>query len=122
MADPKKVLILGGGTGGTITANRLRRILPASTDITVIDSNDNHLYQPGLHFVPLGLADADGLVRPRGPQLHGGIEYVQATVESVDAARSEVRIAGGRTLGYDILVVATGAMLMPEETEGLSGP
>jgi sulfide:quinone oxidoreductase len=122
MADPKKVLILGGGTGGTITANRLRRILPASTDITVIDSNDNHLYQPGLLFVPFGLADADELVRPRGRQLHGGIEYVQATVESVDAARSEVRIAGGRTLGYDILVVATGAMLMPEETEGLSGP
>jgi sulfide:quinone oxidoreductase len=122
MADSKKVLILGGGTGGTITANRLRRILPASTDITVIDSNDNHLYQPGLLFVPFGLADADEFVRPRGRQLHGGIEYVQATVESVDTARSEVRIAGDRTLGYDILVVATGAMLMPEETEGLSGP
>src|SRR5207302_11163123 len=55
MTDRQRVLILGGGTGGTITANRLRRLLPAArADITVIDENDRHLYQPGLLFVPFG--------------------------------------------------------------------
>ena len=122
MAHPKKVLILGGGTGGTITANRLRRILPASTDIAVIDSNDDHVYQPGLLFVPFGLTDAGDLVRPRGRQLHDGIDYVQATVERVDIVGNQVSLVGGRTLPYDVLVVATGAILMPEETEGLAGP
>jgi sulfide:quinone oxidoreductase len=122
MADPKKVLILGGGTGGTITANRLRRILPASTDITVIDSNDDHVYQPGLLFVPFGLTDAGDLVRPRGRQLHDRIDYMQATVERVDIVGNQVSLVGGRTLLYDVLVVATGAILMPEETEGLAGP
>jgi sulfide:quinone oxidoreductase len=121
VTDSKHVLILGGGTGGTITANRLRRMLPSSIDITVIDSSDTHVYQPGLLFVPFGLADADELMRPLDRQLHRGIAYIRATVDTVDTARKQVRFAGGRTAAYDVLVVATGARLMPEETEGLNG-
>ena len=121
MNNTTHVLILGGGTGGTITANRLRRMLPPSVDITVIDSSDTHVYQPGLLFVPFGLADPDELMRPLDRQLHRGIEYVRGTVDAVDTARKQVRLAGGRTAVYDVLVVATGARLMPEETEGLSG-
>ena len=122
MVDRKQVIILGGGTGGTITANRLRRMLPYSVDITVVDGNDDHVYQPGLLFVPFGLTDACDLVRPRGRQLHDGINYVQATVERVDIAGNQVSLVGGRTMLYDVLVVATGAILMPGETEGLGGP
>ena len=121
MIGEKHVVILGGGTGGTITANRLRRMLPPSVDITVVDCNDDHVYQPGLLFVPFGLTDAGDLVRPRGRQLHDGIDYVQATVERVDIVGNQVSLVGGRTLPYDVLVVATGAILMPEETEGLAG-
>jgi sulfide:quinone oxidoreductase len=112
-------MILGGGTGGTITANRLRRTLPESMDITVVDSNNHHIYQPGLLFVPFGLAEPDHLIRPRDRQLHHGIEYMDAVVESVDIAGSRVHFSGGRTAEYDVLVIATGAVLMPEETEGL---
>jgi sulfide:quinone oxidoreductase len=112
-------MILGGGTGGTITANRLRRTLPESIDITVVDSNNHHIYQPGLLFVPFGLAEPDHLIRPRDRQLHHGIEYMDAVVESVDIAGSRVHFSGGRTAEYDVLVIATGAVLMPEETEGL---
>jgi sulfide:quinone oxidoreductase len=122
MIGVKHVLILGGGTGGTITANRLRRMLPRSVDITLVDGNDDHVYQPGLLFVPFGLTDAGDLVRPRGRQLHDGIDYVHATVEGVDMVGNQVSLVGGRTLLYDLLVVATGAILMPEETEGLAGP
>lgn len=122
MNDQKHVLILGGGTGGTITANRLRRMLPRSTDITVVDGNDRHLYQPGLLFVPFSLAQASELVRSRRDQLHGEIKYLQATVESVDLERSVVRFDDGRSATYDVLIVATGAVLLPKETEGLSGP
>lgn len=122
MTDRKHVIILGGGTGGTITANRLRRILPHAVGITVVDSNDDHVYQPGLLFVPFGLTDSGDLVRPRGRQLHDGIEYVQATVDRVDLGANQVSLVGGRTMLYDVIVVATGAILMPEETEGLAGP
>ena len=122
MSGHQHVLILGGGTGGTLTANRLRRMLPRSIDVTVVDGNDDHVYQPGLLFVPFGLTEGRDLVRPRGEQLHAGIEYVRSTVESVDVARKRVSFVGGRTASYDVLVVATGAVLMPGETEGLDGP
>ena len=122
MDAAKQVLILGGGTGGTITANRLRKVLPPNVAITVMDSNDDHVYQPGLLFVPFGLADPEELVRPRAQQLHRGITYRRAEVDAVDVGRSQVRLVDGQAMTYDVLVVATGAMLVPDETEGLSGP
>jgi len=118
----KRILILGGGTGGTLTANRLRRVYPpAEAEIVVVDQDDDHVYQPGLLFVPFGLADPRHLVRPRGHQLHAGIGYHQSPIESVDLESDTVRLADGSTLSYDVLVVATGAVLVPEETDGLTG-
>jgi len=119
--DPR-IVILGGGTGGTLTANRLRRALDPGATITVIDENDQHVYQPGLLFVPFGLADPDDIVRPRHLQLHDGIDYHQSAVDRVDVDADEVTLADGTVLGYDVLVVASGSRLMPEETEGLTGP
>ncbi|MFC8244563.1 type III sulfide quinone reductase, selenoprotein subtype [Streptomyces chartreusis] len=118
----KHIVILGGGTAGTMTANRLRRTYDErECRITVVDQNDDHLYQPGLLFVPFGLAQPQHLVRSRPRQLHG-IDYKQAPIERVDLAARTVHLGGGIRLGYDVLVVATGARLLPEETEGLSGP
>jgi sulfide:quinone oxidoreductase len=52
----RRVVILGGGTGGTLAANRLRKAYPpGDVLITVIDQDDAHVYQPGLLFVPFGL-------------------------------------------------------------------
>jgi len=116
-----RIVILGAGTGGTLTANRLRKALPDAA-ITVVDENDRHVYQPGLLFVPFGMADPDDIVRPRGKQLHKGIDYHRSAIDHVDIERHEVHLADGTTLGYDVLVVATGSRLVPEETEGLTGP
>ena len=53
----KRIVVLGGGTGGTMTANRLRRRFDeAEAEIHVVDRDDRHVYQPGLLFVPFGLA------------------------------------------------------------------
>jgi sulfide:quinone oxidoreductase len=116
-------VILGGGTGGTLAANRLRRAYPPSdASITVVDQDDRHVYQPGLLFVPFGLSHIEDIVRPRRRQLHDGITFVEAGVDRVDLDSNEVHLPDGATLGYDVLVVATGARLVPEETEGLTGP
>src|SRR5580765_1953008 len=120
---PRHVVILGGGTGGTLTANRLRRRF--GTDelaITVVDQDDRHVYQPGLLFVPFGLTHVEDIVRPRERQLRRGIDFVQRAIDRVDIDTNKVRLNDGTTLGYDVLVVATGATLVPEETEGLTGP
>ncbi|HVA08168.1 MAG TPA: FAD/NAD(P)-binding oxidoreductase [Acidimicrobiales bacterium] len=117
-----RVVILGGGTGGTLTANRLRRLYSEDeSEITVIDQDDRHIYQPGLLFVPFGLASADHIVRPRGRQLHSGFAYIKSAIDCVDVEANLVTLKNGSTLGYDVLVVATGAVLVPEETEGLTG-
>jgi sulfide:quinone oxidoreductase len=115
------IVILGGGTGGTLTANRLRKELPDVT-ITVVDENDRHVYQPGLLFVPFDLAEPDHIVRPRGRQLHRGIDYHQSAIDHVDIEARQVHLADATILTYDVLVVATGSRLVPEETEGLTGP
>jgi sulfide:quinone oxidoreductase len=117
-----RVVILGGGTGGTLTANRLRRRFnDDELVITVVDQDNRHVYQPGLLFVPFGLTHVEDIVRPRGRQLHRGIDFVQQPIDRVDIDSRQVHLEGGKTLDYDILVVASGATLVPEETEGLTG-
>lgn len=119
----KRIVILGGGTGGTIAANRLRHVYgTGEAEIIVIDQDDNHVYQPGLLFVPFGLAEPGRLVRPRHRQLHAGVGFRQAGIDHVDVAGDQVHLTDGTALGYDVLVIATGARLLPEETEGLTGP
>jgi sulfide:quinone oxidoreductase len=119
----KRIMVLGSGTGGTLIANRLRRLLgPGSAEIVVVDADDQHVYQPGLLFVPFGLADPARLTRPRHRQLRPGIAFRRAAVDRVDLEQSEVWLADGTSLSYDVLVIATGARLIPEETEGLAGP
>jgi sulfide:quinone oxidoreductase len=119
----KQVVILGGGTGGTMTANRLRRHFDADeAEIHVVDRDDRHVFQPGLLFVPFGLAHVDEIVRPRRLQLRNGIVFHQNEVVEVWIERDEVLLDDGTRLPYDVLVVASGVRLQPEETEGLSGP
>ena len=120
---PKRVVILGGGTGGTLSANRLRRLYPTDDlEIVVVDQDDAHVYQPGLLFVPFGLAHADEIVRSRAHQLHKGIEFRQVPIDHVDTESDSVQLQDGTVLEYDALVVATGSVLVEEETEGLTGP
>ncbi len=118
-----RIVILGGGTGGTLTANRLRRMYsPAEAEIVVVDQDDHHVYQPGLLFVPFGLTHTEDIIRPRGRQLHDDITFVQAGIDRVDIAEQQVHLLNDATLAYDVLVVATGTNVLPEETEGLTGP
>ncbi len=119
----KKIVILGGGTGGTLMANRLRKAYDqGDVEITVVDKDDRHVYQPGLLFVPFGLADIEGIVRPRHRQLHRGIAFHETEIDHVAIADDRVHLGDGTALPYDVLIVATGTRLAPEETEGLTGP
>ena len=117
-----RILIVGAGTGGTLTANRLQRMYGDGAHISVVDRDDRHLYQPGLLFVPFGLTDPEKLVRSRRAQLHRGVDFRLADVERIETGEDTVYLAGGESIPYDVLVIATGASLLPGETEGLTGP
>src|SRR5262249_1471505 len=118
----QRVVILGGGTAGTLTANRLQREIGDQTAITVVDRDDDHWYQPGLLFVPFGRVRPATIVRSRARQLCPGIGYLRRSpVDHVDIGQRRVHLEDGTVLPYEELVVATGAALLPGETEGLAG-
>lgn len=119
----KHLLILGGGTAGTMMANHLRRRLPRSAwTMTVVDRSDRHLYQPGLLFLPFGTYDESQIIRPTRDFIPRGVDFVQAEVEKLSPDQHSVMLKDGRELKYDVLIVATGCRTAPEETEGMLGP
>ena len=119
----KQIVILGGGTGGTIIANRLRRRYELDeADIHVVDRDNRHVYQPGLLFVPFGLAQIEEIVRPRRRQLRDEVVFHENEIQSVALDNDEVLLDDGTVLPYDVLVVASGVRLQPEETAGMTGP
>ncbi len=118
----KHIVILGGGTGGTLTANRLEKYAKRDEfQVTVVDKDNDHLYQPGLLFVPFGDADPRDMVKSRKQQLKPGIQYLQNDIDHVNVDTNTVVLDHGVELKYDVLVVATGAILTPEDTDGLLG-
>ena len=119
----KRLIVLGGGTAGTMIVNKLRRKLPEREwQITVVDQDDRHLYQPGLLLLPFGVYTPHELVKPRHRFLPDGVEFVLGEVDRLDADAGIVRLVDGRELGYDQLVVATGTSPRPGQTPGLLGP
>jgi len=118
----KRLVILGGGTAGTMTANRLRhRLDTGQWRITVVDQDRDHMYQPGLLLLPFGRYDPADLVRPRQRFLARGVELVTGRIERVAAADGTVLLADGRGLPYDYLVIATGTSPRPDQTPGMLG-
>ena len=119
----RSLVVLGAGTAGTMVVNKLRKRLPREQwSITVVDQDDQHVYQPGLLLLPFGVYSPEELVKPRHRFVPDGVELVQATIELVEHAEHRVRLAGGRTLDYDYLVVATGTTPRPDQTPGMLGP
>jgi sulfide:quinone oxidoreductase len=119
----KRLLVLGGGTAGTMVVNKLRRRLPAGQwQITVVDQNDTHVYQPGFLFIPFGAYSPEQVVKPRRRFIPEGVELVVGEIDRVDAAANTVVLADGRELGYDYLVLATGTSPRPDQTPGMLGP
>ncbi|GAB2756869.1 FAD/NAD(P)-binding oxidoreductase [Nocardioides salsibiostraticola] len=117
------LIVLGGGTAGTMVANKLRRRLDrAGWSITVVDQDDKHHYQPGYLFVPFDGYSRDQVVRSRRKLLTDGVDLVMGTIELVDPLDNTVVLEGGRRLPYDQLVIATGTTPRPDQTEGMLGP
>ena len=117
----KNLVILGAGTAGTMVANRIRRRLPADWALTVVDPDTEHLYQPGLLFLPFGARDDKQMLRSRSRTLGTGVRWMAEAVEAVDPDARQIALANGERLGWDLLVIASGSRIRPDETEGMTG-
>jgi len=119
----RQLVILGAGTAGTMMANKLRKALPRDAwAITVFDRDLDHVYQPGLLFLPFGLYDEADLVRPRALFLGDGIDLQLEPIERIDPDNKALLFKDRDSLQYDVLIVATGTRIAPEATEGMCGP
>jgi sulfide:quinone oxidoreductase len=117
----KKLVILGHGTGGTIIATKMREKLPEREwDITVIDRDWQHHYQPGWIFIPFGIYTKEDCVKPRSKFVPPGVNLVLDEIVGIDPEKRLVKTKQA-TFAYDWLVVATGCGINPEEVEGMLG-
>jgi sulfide:quinone oxidoreductase len=115
----KKIVIVGAGTGGTAVANKLRKALSRDEwAITVIDRDDNHVYQPGLLFVPFGICTVNSIIKSRKRYISGGIDFVIDPLKRINHEKNRVETEGG-AFDYDWLIIGTGCRLAPEENQGL---
>ncbi len=118
----KKLLILGAGTAGTIMANKMSGVLDRDQwQITIVDRDGEHHYQPGYLFVPFGIYSPNDIVKPRRDYLPRGVDVIFSGIDTIDHAKNQVHLTNDQVLGYDFLVIATGAHPDPKETEGLGG-
>ncbi len=118
----KNLVILGAGTAGTMMANRMSQRLPREEwAVTVVDRDDVHVYQPGLLFLPFRQYRREEILKPRASLLSDGARLVLDEVDRIDPAAKLVALKGGARLPYDVLVIATGSHIRPEQTPGLKG-
>ena len=118
----KQLLVIGAGTAGTMVVNRLRRLLDTDEwKITIVDPLNTHYYQPGFLFIPFGIYSRNDVVRAERDFIPAGVEVIKIEADVIEPDHNRVRLADGRILNYDFLVVATGSQTRPEETPGLQG-
>jgi len=120
----KKIVILGAGTGGTLIANRLYRrlwhqIKSGDIEITIIEPNYWHYYQPGFLLLPLNLVAEDELRRPVKELLPEKIKLIREKAEKIDVENKQVNLANGDKVDYNYLIISTGSRLNYIEVPGL---
>lgn len=118
----KKVLILGAGTAGTMMANHLQHELDKKEwQIDIIDEKEEHHYQPGYLFLPFDIYTPEDIIKkiedfiPKGVNLHKG------KIDVILPKENTVKMLDGTLYNYDLLIIATGAKIAPEEIEGMQG-
>lgn len=114
-----KILIVGGGMGGTILANNLARRLSAEmktgkAKITMLTASEKHMYQPGLLYLAFGRVTPDELYKDQATLLEPGIALAVDPVEEFMLDDNRVKTKSGKSHDYDILVIATGSRPVPE--------
>jgi len=114
-----RVVVVGGGTGGTLVANLLAR---QGARVTLIDATGWHAYQPSYLYLPF----LDRVPRSNGPLfsrplrhlLDGRVQVVVGQVSGVDHRAGRVLVEKGASVPYDWLVLATGTTYYPDEIPG----
>ena len=117
----KKIVILGAGTAGTMMLNKLHENLDANQwQLTIVDQFETHYYQPGFLFIPFGIYDKKDVIKPKRDFFPKGAEVIVSEIDLIEPEQNRVLLKNNVVLNYDLLIIATGAKIKPEETEGMT--
>ncbi len=118
----KNLVILGSGTSGTMMANHLRpKLKKEQWNITIVDQYKTHYYQPGFLFLPFDTYTEEQVKKVGKKFIPKGVNYIQRKIEKILPEANKIELED-ETLDYDILIIATGSKIAPQETDGLLGP
>ena len=118
----KHLVILGAGTAGTMMANHLSHHLKKSEwKISIVDERKEHHYQPGYLFLPFDIYSPDDIIKSIDEFIPKDAELFRGSIDKIVPKENKVQMADGSELNYDVLIIATGAKIAPEETEGMKG-
>jgi sulfide:quinone oxidoreductase len=119
MRQEQTILVLGGGVGGLVTANTLRKLLPRQHRVVLVEREAQHLFTPSLLWLMTGDRRADRIVRPLERLERKGIEVIRGEIERIEPEERRV-VVNGKTLQGDYVIVSLGAELAPETIPGLA--
>lgn len=119
----KNLVILGAGTAGTMMANHLVKKLPKNEwQITIVDQYKTHYYQPGFLFLPFDIYTEEQVKKEGKKFIPKGVNYIQKKIELISPEANKVTLENEEIINYDLLIVATGSKIAPDEIEGMRGP
>lgn len=109
----KRVIVLGGGSGGSIVANKLARQLSKEiknqeVEVVQITNTPKHIYQPGYLFIALNEKNPDHFVREQSTIAHRNVQLVQDEITEIDV-NNKVLKSKSSQYSYDYLVISTGS-------------
>jgi sulfide:quinone oxidoreductase len=122
MTQMKNLIILGAGTAGTMMANHLHHHLQKPEwQISIIDEREKHYYQPGFLFLPFDIYSPEDIVKPIEEFVPKDVKLIKEKIDRIIPAENKINLANGSEMNYDVLIIATGAKIAPEEIEGMEG-
>ena len=116
-----RVVVIGGGFGGA-TAARYLRMWGGNVDVTLVERNAFFVSCPISNLVLGGHKTMADITVPYSGLESLGVKRIQGDVTAIDAQAKEVRLADGRKLTYDRLVLSPGVDFMFDQVGGLSAP
>ncbi len=122
--EPKKVLIVGAGPGGCMTANRLAKSMreelrEGKLEITLLSNSERHVYEAGFLFMALDLKNLDEFTRNQWDLLDPAVKVAIDPAANIDIQNNRVTGESGREYRFDILLIATGSEVRPDITPGM---
>ncbi|MBG7611289.1 NAD(P)/FAD-dependent oxidoreductase, partial [Polaribacter sp. BAL334] len=115
----KNLVILGAGTSGTMMANHLVSKLPKNEwTVHIVDQYKTHYYQPGFLFLPFDIYNENQVKKVGKKFIPKGVHYIQKRIEKIDAENNFLELEN-ETIAYDLLIIATGSKIAPQEVQGM---